>query len=444
MAATEEHQRHDLIAGFRAETIEKAIRDANRTTVVASVFFVVFAALDYILYPGYFNELFLIRLAVILLNMGVRALLQTSFGTRSVLEIAMAEYLICGISIALMVHLVGGYTSPYYAGINLVLLGFIVILPLDLIRTAIVCTIIYASYILPIVFLQNIDDYGILLNNNFFLLVTTALVLISAHLSRQIRFQEFAARFDLAEANEELKKLDLLKSQFFANISHEVRTPLTSIISPIQSLYQGEVGALSEHQRQLVEQMYRNSLRLLDMINQMLDFAKFDAKKMELRLSEVDLGELVRQSATMFSEVASRNGLELTCEIGDNIPTVLLDRDKVERILFNLIRNAIKFTEEGGITVSVKYEEGYLVLSVADTGIGIPPEKLPLVFERFQQVDGSSTRRYAGTGLGLTIVKEAVELQKGLIEVESEQNEGTCFTVTFPTDLEDLTPDALV
>ncbi|MFP4425936.1 MAG: HD domain-containing phosphohydrolase [Spirochaetaceae bacterium] len=444
MAATEEATRHDLISGFRHETIEKAIRDARQTTVVASIFFVVFAALDYVLYPAQFQVLLLIRFAVVLLNMAVRAALSSGFGKRYVLELAMLEYLICGIAIATMVHLVGGYGSPYYAGINLVLLGFIVILPLDLTRTAIVCAIIYASYAVPILFLQEIDDYGILLNNHFFLLVTMALVLISAHLSRQIRFQEFSARFDLAEANEELKKLDVLKSQFFANISHEVRTPLTSIISPIQSLYQGEVGRLSKHQLELVEQMYRNSLRLLDMINQMLDFAKFDARKMELRLSDLRLDELAEQSVTMFSEVAARNGLDLTCEVEDEIPTVLLDRDKVERILFNLIRNAIKFTEEGSITVTVGCEEETLYLSVSDTGIGIPEEKLPVVFERFQQVDGSSTRRYAGTGLGLAIVKEAVELQKGKIWVESEPNEGTCFTVAFPTNLEELTPEAFV
>ncbi len=444
MAATEEETRHDLISGFQHETIEKAIRDARRTTVVASVFFVVFAALDYVLYPAQFQELVLIRFAVVLLNMAIRAALRTGAGKRHVLELAMLEYLICGIAIATMVHLVGGYVSPYYAGINLVLLGFIVILPLDLIRTAIVCAIIYASYAVPILVLQGIDDYGILLNNNFFLLVTMALVLISAHLSRQIRFQEFSARFDLAEANEELKKLDVLKSQFFANISHEVRTPLTSIISPIQSLYQGEVGPLAKHQLELVEQMYRNSLRLLDMINQMLDFAKFDARKMELRLSDVRLDELAEQSVTMFAEVAARNGLELSYEVEDEIPLVLLDKDKVERILFNLVRNAIKFTEEGRITVTVGCEDKSIVMSVSDTGIGIPDEKLPLIFERFQQVDGSSTRRYAGTGLGLTIVKEAVELQKGKIWVESELNEGTCFTVVFPTNLEELTPEAFV
>lgn len=429
---------------FRAETREKTRKDTAVAAVAAGVAFPVFGLLDLVVYPNQIVPLFFIRFVVVIGSAIIYLLARSKLGEKRPFALAMSEYLICGLALVAMVHLTEGYLSPYYAGINLVMIVFVAVLPLSARRTAVICAIVYGAYIIPIAVGSEIEVWSVFANNNFFLLATIVLVVLSSYFSTTLRFKEFAARFDLAEANEELKKLDLLKSQFFANISHEVRTPLTSIISPIQSLFQGEVGPLSPHQRQLVEQMYRNSLRLLDMINQMLDFAKFDAKKMELRLSEVDLGELVRQSAAMFSEVAARNGLELRCDVGDNIPTVLLDRDKVERILFNLIRNAIKFTEEGRITVSASYEDEYLVVSVADTGIGIPPEKLPVIFERFQQVDGSSTRRYAGTGLGLTIVKEAVELQKGLIEVESEQNQGTCFTITFPTNLEQLTPDAFV
>ncbi len=444
MAKAVDKASHDLISGFSLETRNKAIRDTRQTTLVSSIFFIVFIALDFVLYSQNFRALVLIRLAVVILNVVIAGVLTTEAGKRYVYKLAMFEYLVCGVSIAAMVHIVGGYSSPYYAGINLVLLGFIVILPLGLVRTAIVCAIIYTAYAVPVVFLQQIDDYGMLLNNNIFLLVTMALVLISSHLSTQIRFREYSARFGLAEANEELKKLDVLKSQFFANISHEVRTPLTSIISPIQSLYSGEVGELQPAQMDLMEQMYRNSLRLLDMINQMLDVARFDAQKMELRLSEVRIDVVVEQIATMFSEVASRNGIDLSYEIQNEIPVVFLDKDKVERILFNLIRNAIKFTDEGAITISVSTDDHGLLVSVADTGIGIDEEKIPLIFERFRQVDGSSTKRYAGSGLGLTIVKEAVELQKGQIWVQSQPDVGSRFTVRFPINLEEVTPEAFV
>jgi signal transduction histidine kinase len=124
-----------------------------------------------------------------------------------------------------------------------------------------------------------------------------------------MRFREFTGRYNLAQANEELKKLDVLKSQFFANVSHEVRTPLTSIMAPVQSLYQGDVGPLQPEHQRLIGQVYINSLKLLDMINQMLDFSKFEAGKMQLRIRYTDLDELARVIASTFQDVFERKGL---------------------------------------------------------------------------------------------------------------------------------------
>jgi response regulator RpfG family c-di-GMP phosphodiesterase/anti-sigma regulatory factor (Ser/Thr protein kinase) len=247
----------------------------------------------------------------------------------------------------------------------------------------------------------------------------------------------------LAHANEELTKIDILKSQFFANISHEIRTPLTSIMAPIQSLYSGDVGEMTPFQRDLVGQVYRNSIRLLDMVNQMLDFAKFDAKKMQLRLKRINLEAIVREHVTLFQEVAVRKNLTLGYQVTGAVPLVYLDVDKVERILSNLIRNAIKFTEKGSIVVELSRQENDIILKVRDTGIGIAKNQLPRIFERFQQVDGSSTRKYEGTGLGLTIVREAVELQHGKVRAESSEHVGTTITVSIPLDLEVREPEAL-
>ena len=273
---------------------------------------------------------------------------------------------------------------------------------------------------------------------------TIALVILSAHLNRQIRFKEYSGRFKLAQANEELKQLDELKSQFFANVSHEVRTPLTSILAPVQSLYQGDIGGLSREQHRLIGQVYRNTLHLLDMINQMLDFARFEAGRMNLRLGPVDLDELAQDTVSLFEEVAVRKGLRLTYNRESEVPTVYLDGAMVERVLSNLIRNALKFTEQGAVTVRVgRLPEG-VYLEVEDTGIGIPAEHLPRIFKRFQQVDGSSTRKYEGTGLGLTIVKESVNLMRGDISVRSQEGQGSCFRAVLPEDLEKLEPAAFI
>jgi putative nucleotidyltransferase with HDIG domain len=258
-----------------------------------------------------------------------------------------------------------------------------------------------------------------------------------------MRFREFSGRYNLAQANEELKKLDTLKSQFFANVSHEVRTPLTSILAPVQSMFQGDVGELAPDIQHLIGQVYRNALKLLDMINQMLDFSKFEAGRMQLRLRPVYLDEMARDVVSIFRDVTERKGLKLQYVQDQELPATYLDPDKFERILTNLVRNAIKFTDTGSITVRTGAGFGIQFVEVRDTGIGIPAEHIANIFKRFQQVDGSSTRKYEGTGLGLTIAKEAADLLRGKISVQSEEGRGSTFRVEFPDNLEQIIPEAL-
>ena len=442
----ERSQRADRVLweGFDRETKDKARRDVVTGAITATVLFMVFGILDYFEWPALFVTFLGIRLGCVAANMIILALTRTAFGEERPYLLSMLEYLAAGISIVFMVHLSGGYSSTYYAGINLVLLAEIYVLPLSTKRAAIVCSILYITYVVPMLAYQKIDRLDILLNNNFFFLATIVLVILSSHLAGQIRYREFSARFSLAHANEELKKLDILKSQFFANVSHEVRTPLTSILAPIQSLFQGDLGLLDPEKKQLIGQVYRNALKLLDMINQMLDFSKFEARKMQLRLSNIDLDEVARDIVTTFQEVTERKGLQLryVCE---SVPRIVyLDGEKLERILTNLIRNAIKFTESGSITVRVGASNGSLWFEVRDTGIGIAAQDLEKIFQRFQQVDSSSTRKYEGTGLGLTIVKDSVELMQGRISLVSEEGRGSTFRVELPANLEELAPDAFI
>lgn len=433
-----------LAKEFERETIAKAITDTRLAAIAASVAFPLFNILDYFIYPHLYFSFLAIRAVVVALSMIIFSLARTKLGKRHPRELGMLEYIICCLSISLMVHMTGDTSSPFYAGINLVLIVFLAMMPLDLKRTAIISAIVYTSYLAPMIAFRRITDFPIFMNNNFFLLATIVLVNLSAHLAAQLRFREFSARFSLAQANEELKKLDLLKSQFFANVSHEVRTPLTSIIGPLQSLYQGDLGSLAPDQQRMLGQMYRNALKLLDMINQMLDFSKLEAGKMQLRLSRVDLNEMVRDIVSLFEDVTKRKGLQLAYAKESDVPPVYLDTDKIERILTNLIRNAIKFTDRGFILVRVGKDTYRIFFEVEDTGIGIPMEHLPNIFKRFQQVDSSSTRRYEGTGLGLTIVKESVELMRGNITASSEVGKGSKFRVELPENLEQLAPDAFI
>ncbi len=429
--------------GYIEEQKERALRNSRIAAVFAAVAIMVFALLDMVVYPDFMYRFLILRISVV----GVSAILYAityipraaDFGR----EIGMVQYVITALSVVVMIHMADGYLSTYYAGLNIIFIVFLAILPLDHIRTTVICSVIYAAYLIPILLHGQIDDWAIFVNNNAFLLGTILLAVVSSYFSNRLRRKEYIARYNLARANDELKQMDLLKSQFFANISHEVRTPLTSIIGPVQSLYQGEAGEVNDIQRQLLSQVYRNGVRLLDMINQMLDFARFDANKMQVRLSEVDLDTVIQDIISVFLEVAARKSLTITYELETDIFPVYLDKEKADRIITNLLRNAIKFTDRGGITIRAGSNGDTVYIEIEDTGIGIPGDQVSTIFERFQQVDSSSTRRYEGTGLGLTIVKEAVEIQRGSVDVRSVYGEGTTFTVTFPCDLHEQMPNAV-
>ncbi|MFW6228682.1 MAG: ATP-binding protein, partial [Alkalispirochaeta sp.] len=423
-------------AGYIAEQRARALRNSRIAAVFAAVAIMLFAFLDLAVYPDLAPLFLRLRLGVVAVSAVLYAATYLPFAKNYGRGIGMIQYVMTGMSIVVMVHLSEGYLSPYYAGINVILIVFLAILPMDPVRTAITCGIIYGGYIVPIAVRGGIDEWSVFFNNNAFLVATSILAVLSSYMYSRLRIREYESRRELARANEDLKHLDVVKSQFFANVSHEVRTPLTSIIGPIQSIYQGDTGEISDEQRALLGQVYRNALRLLDMINQMLDFSRFDAKRMQVNLSEIEIDRVVQEIVLAFGEVARAKGLELRCECDESVPPVYLDREKVERILTNLVRNAIKFTESGEVVVSVWPANGEIVITVSDTGIGIPANHVTTIFERFQQVDSSSTRRYEGTGLGLAIVKEAVEIQRGTIRVSSELGRGTRFMIRLPGDLD--------
>ncbi|MBI3811254.1 MAG: response regulator [Nitrospirae bacterium] len=252
------------------------------------------------------------------------------------------------------------------------------------------------------------------------------------------------AKTNLEKAYTKLKELDAIKTEFFANVSHELRTPLTLIMAPLESMLKGEMGALQKSQEGHVQIMYQNSLRLLKMINNLLDLAKIDAGKMQLTLDQVNLAEFIKGIVASVSPMADKKQIRLSFIDGHSLPEVVCDKDKVERVLLNLIFNSLKFTEPGG-SVTVRYgtarpEDGNgqgdcVLVSVTDTGIGFPKEFRTKIFERFSQVDASASRKFEGSGIGLSLAKELVELHTGRIWAESEPGKGTVMTFTLPMDL---------
>ena len=233
-----------------------------------------------------------------------------------------------------------------------------------------------------------------------------------------------------------LHEMDEIKSRFFANISHEFRTPLNLIMGPIQSILDGDYGPLDEKLIRRHEVMLNESTRLLRLINQLLDLSKLEAGQMEIDLQPANLVSLLHRIAHSFSSRAEMEGKTLTFQSGSDSIVGMVDSKRIEEIGYNLIDNALKFTEPGGkVRISIDVEPGNnAIITIQDTGCGIAVDQLELIFDRFQQVRGPSTSNSQGTGIGLALVQEFVYLHDGTIDVSSEPGFGSTFTIRLPID----------
>jgi two-component system sensor histidine kinase ChiS len=256
-------------------------------------------------------------------------------------------------------------------------------------------------------------------------------------LSEELEDKVEARTKSLIEAYEKLKELDKLKSNFFANISHEIRTPLTLILSPVESALQGDLN--SQYDTVFLNSIHRNAVRLLKLINNLLDFSKLEAGRMILKIREVNVSSLLRNYvSTIYSAVEVHN-IDLDYHTNSENCSIFSDIEKLDKIIMNILSNSIKFTEEGGsIKIELEDFEDHCTITITDSGVGIPTDKIDSIFDRFNQVDTSSTRKYEGTGIGLALAKELTELLCGTITLKSRyihdypENHGTSFTLTFP------------
>jgi len=230
---------------------------------------------------------------------------------------------------------------------------------------------------------------------------------------------------------EALAELDRSKTAFFANLSHEFRTPLTLMLAPLEELL-GEGDRQAPEWIDNIRVVHRNSLRLLKLVNALLDFSRIEAGRMTAAFEPTDLGAFTAELASNFRSATERAGLALEIDSPDSARPVHVDRDMWEKIVLNLLSNAFKFTFDGGIKVSLREYGDAVELVVRDTGTGIPPAELPKLFERFHRIDGARSRSYEGSGIGLALVKELVDLHGGSIRAESEVGRGTTFQVSIP------------
>lgn len=389
-----------------------------------------FSFLDYVAYPESWLPFLLLRLGLNALFLLVYFRTANGHPGRSQIAICLS---LAG-AMLMMINETGAAASDYYAGLILLFVAMGVVFPLTAFESASICGAVTGLYALsPMVTGSELEwsRYAIHL---VFLVGASIESIASCAFLDGLRFTDFKQRQRILEANEHLQEMDRLKSRFTANIHHELRTPLTLILAPIESLLDGEFGPVEDLQRGYLETARRNALRLLRLINELLELSRIESRDRRLRRRPVDAYEIAEELVHNAEPLAAARSIRLTFQGNRGVPTIHADRGALEKVLVNLLGNALKFTDRGDrVSVAIAPSECGIEIHVRDTGIGIPPDKLEHVFDRFAQLDASSTRRHEGTGIGLALSRELVDLHGGTINATSDGlGHGTAMRVWLP------------
>ncbi len=421
----------ETYAAYRAELeatrLPESVRSGILLVIVLSSSFI---ALDYVAHRDHFWSFLAVRLAT---NVGLGAIYLFLTRTRPVLSAIVGCYVLGGM-LLFVIYATGGVASDYYTGLVLMFSGVPVVVPLSARQSAWVVTTLTAAFAVSPLVLSAEVAWRTYALHIFFPLGSAVVCVASCAVLDRMRFNDFLQRQELERARDELAEMDRAKSRFTANVHHELRTPLTLMLAPLDAIRSGDFGDVPERIQATLRTMQSNGLRLLKLINNLLDLAKAEGEQLKVRRVQLDVGRLATDLVEGARPMAERKRIALVGESLDGLPLICADPEALEKILVNLIGNALKFTDEGSVTVAGQaVDGGGLRISVRDTGAGIPAEQVERIFDRFAQVDTSATRRHEGTGIGLSLVRELVELHDGRVWAESEgEGEGATVHVELP------------
>jgi len=413
------------------ERLDLLVSRTKFMMVVGGAFYMLFWALDWVTAPELITILLSIRLGVAATFMIGMIVLASRFSRKAAGPLSVSLTFISIFGVVLMTNMLGGFTSFYYIGIIFILFVTGMFFPWT-VRQTIFCGALSVGSYIGINLIQHIHttDVFAMLQPVFFMSGAVGITAFANVEEEQTRRKNLRLRMQIEKANEDLKELDKAKMRFFSNVSHELRSPLTLILGPLESILQGKQD---QDHRPLLEAMEANARRLLRQVNALLDFAKIDAGKLECRFVYDNLGKILQDLSTAAKPHLQNRNIKLVLEGTDKVMDTILDVDKIETIAANLLSNAIKFTPDGGrITIRAGEKEENIWFEVEDTGIGIPEDKLDAIFERFLQVEDNLNRRKEGTGLGLAMVKELTRIHGGITIVRSKLGEGTTFRIELP------------
>ncbi len=436
----------DLLNKYKIETLERC----NQMVRFATVFVIfgnpTFLILDYFQTSYNIFQFILVRSFMSIGVIIVYIIARTKYGIKYAMWLGVVGCLVCSIDIIVLVHMTGGSSSPYYAGLLIILFAMCIWVPITY-NLGLFCALsIYSMYLFPFLITNTVSDWSIFLNNNYFIIAIFFLSVSSLKFYNDIRFNEFKSRYEIQKSNEELNKvtqelegtnkklrdLDEMKTRFFSNVSHELRTPLTLILGPLEQLLQAGNSIDSVPMLRAIE---ANAHRLLRQVNTILDFTKADAGKLICHYKNANLGKILSELVQSTIPYCKQKNININISGMDKIPDTEMDPEKIETTAANLISNALKFTSDNGkINICAGSDKNCIWFEVQDSGIGIPEDKLDLIFERFLQVDDQHSRNNEGTGLGLAMVHELVLLHGGEINVSSKIDKGSTFQVKLPLE----------
>jgi signal transduction histidine kinase len=442
----------DLSRRWSEWLLRRNRRGMHSVLWIVACLYPAFGVLDYLVAPRrWLGVLYGTRVAVTLVTLGLFRVLSTELFRRHQSRISAAYMVLISLGISLMTVFMGGLGSPYYAGLSLVMVasGLLFVWPPRVVAST--YSAIVAGFLAANLGSEQPVELLTAVQNQFFLLSTAIIAGTGqtlAYRSQRDQVQaelarEVASRH-LERANTELARLDRFKSEFFANITHELKTPLTLILAPLGPLVDGELGAISGAQRSTLTLMQRSGVKLSRLINDLLDLSKLEESRLRLRVDRHDLVAYLENLVAQVEPLAQRKNIRLSFEADVPRADVWCDLERLERVFLNLLSNATKFTLVGGSVRLVLADEGAAVrIEVIDDGIGFPTEMSEEVFQRFFQADMANTRRFAGAGIGLSIARELVELHGGRIGARSAPGQGATFTVRLVKDREHFAADVL-
>jgi signal transduction histidine kinase len=444
----------DLESAFEAEELERCRQGALTGGVVGLPAMAAFALYDFTFFPDQALAFLLLRLVVLAGGALGIAFLWRPGGARHARPVAFAVFVLLGLSVVAMSVATGGRASPYYGGINIVLLAVAIVVPWTPAWSAAASIFLILAYVAGMLGSGVVTDARMFVHNLAFLGSTGVIAFGSTVFQRRMRRTEFLARTQLQRALAH-------KRDFLASMSHELRSPLHVIVGYAGMLLDDPAALPVPESRRLVDRIRERGVFLHGMISDLLDIAKTDAGRMEVHAGPVSVATIVERIAGVFAPLAEQKGVALHTSIPPDLPIVTTDQLRLEQILSNFTGNAVKFTARGAVTIEARVlaaadglvAKGFRVLAdpsaapmagpavaiaVRDTGIGIRAEDVSQRAEDFRQLDDAARGQYGGTGLGLSIARRLATLLGGWIGVRSDYGAGATFVLVLPVGAETL------